>query len=78
MKIGRNDPCPCGSGKKYKQCCLQTDQQSFNPAREINEELHQLLEGKQLNSLEAMQAEAERFIQARNQAPLSEFHGLSP
>lgn len=23
--IGRNDPCPCGSGKKYKQCCLQKD-----------------------------------------------------
>jgi hypothetical protein len=22
MKIGRNDPCPCGSGKKYKKCCL--------------------------------------------------------
>jgi len=22
-KIGRNDPCPCGSGKKYKQCCLR-------------------------------------------------------
>ena len=21
-KIGRNDPCPCGSGKKYKQCCM--------------------------------------------------------
>src|SRR5882724_9128227 len=21
-KIGRNDPCPCGSGKKYKRCCL--------------------------------------------------------
>ncbi len=21
-KIGRNDPCPCGSGKKYKKCCL--------------------------------------------------------
>jgi uncharacterized protein len=20
-KIGRNDPCPCGSGKKYKRCC---------------------------------------------------------
>ena len=20
-KIGRNDQCPCGSGKKYKQCC---------------------------------------------------------
>lgn len=23
-KIGRNDPCPCGSGKKYKNCCLNT------------------------------------------------------
>lgn len=21
-KIGRNDPCPCGSGRKYKQCCM--------------------------------------------------------
>lgn len=23
QKIGRNDPCPCGSGKKYKKCCLE-------------------------------------------------------
>lgn len=23
-KIGRNDPCPCGSGKKYKHCCLSS------------------------------------------------------
>ena len=22
-KVGRNDPCPCGSGKKYKKCCEQ-------------------------------------------------------
>jgi len=22
-KTGRNDPCPCGSGKKYKKCCLR-------------------------------------------------------
>src|SRR3990167_8224280 len=22
MSVGRNDPCPCGSGKKYKKCCL--------------------------------------------------------
>ncbi|MDJ0873338.1 MAG: SEC-C metal-binding domain-containing protein [Gammaproteobacteria bacterium] len=25
-KIGRNQPCPCGSGKKYKHCCLSKDQ----------------------------------------------------
>lgn len=23
-KIGRNTPCPCGSGKKYKKCCMNT------------------------------------------------------
>jgi uncharacterized protein len=22
-RVGRNDPCPCGSGKKYRKCCLQ-------------------------------------------------------
>ena len=22
LKVGRNDPCPCGSGKKFKKCCL--------------------------------------------------------
>ncbi len=21
-RVGRNDPCPCGSGRKYKKCCL--------------------------------------------------------
>ena len=26
-KIGRNAPCPCGSGKKYKKCCYEKDQQ---------------------------------------------------
>ena len=26
-KIGRNDPCPCGSGKKYKNCCMGKDEE---------------------------------------------------
>lgn len=25
MKIGRNETCPCGSGKKYKKCCMEKD-----------------------------------------------------
>lgn len=28
MKIGRNDLCPCGSGKKYKKCCLYKKHQN--------------------------------------------------
>ena len=27
-KVGRNDPCPCGSGKKYKRCCLLKETQA--------------------------------------------------
>lgn len=42
MKVGRNDPCPCGSGKKYKKCCLPNEEKkqaeaikkSFAEARE--------------------------------------------
>ena len=31
-KVNRNDPCPCGSGKKYKKCCLKkpSEQQTMN------------------------------------------------
>jgi tetratricopeptide (TPR) repeat protein len=32
-RIGRNDPCPCGSGKKYKHCCVDKDRAAeFAPA----------------------------------------------
>lgn len=34
-KIGRNEPCPCGSGKKYKQCCLNRHQTAA-PAKHKN------------------------------------------
>ena len=31
-KTGRNDPCPCGSGKKYKQCCLRKEEEAEREA----------------------------------------------
>ncbi|MFC1717470.1 SEC-C metal-binding domain-containing protein [Candidatus Poribacteria bacterium] len=31
-KIGRNAPCPCGSGKKYKKCCINKDKLAIEPA----------------------------------------------
>jgi hypothetical protein len=37
-KIGRNDPCPCGSGKKYKKCCLQKDEEKELRDHEDNED----------------------------------------
>jgi len=32
-QVGRNDPCPCGSGRKYKKCCLPNEEASRNPWR---------------------------------------------
>ena len=31
--LGRNEPCHCGSGKKYKQCCLSKDEAAERVAR---------------------------------------------
>ena len=31
--LGRNEPCHCGSGKKYKQCCLSKDEAAERAAR---------------------------------------------
>jgi tetratricopeptide (TPR) repeat protein len=37
IKVGRNQPCPCGSGKKYKQCCLSNDEVAALAARELQQ-----------------------------------------
>ena len=36
--LGRNDPCHCGSGKKYKQCHLAADEQKAREARKKAED----------------------------------------
>jgi SEC-C motif-containing protein len=33
VRPGRNDSCPCGSGRKYKQCCLDKDEAKLREAR---------------------------------------------
>ena len=37
-QIGRNDPCPCGSGNKYKRCCLEKDQAAASAKAEAARE----------------------------------------
>jgi hypothetical protein len=32
-RVGRNEPCPCGSGRKYKHCCLGKDEVAAREAR---------------------------------------------
>ncbi len=35
MKIGRNDPCPCGSGLKYKKCCMRKPSKSKTKLKDL-------------------------------------------
>jgi|SRR5690554_2086568 len=43
--IGRNDPCPCGSGQKYKRCCQRSDQLQKESEKQSREP-HQLIGSK--------------------------------
>jgi tetratricopeptide (TPR) repeat protein len=69
-KAGRNDPYPCGSGKKYKGCCLEQDKRAesaalasaITPAEAEQEEFDPLFEGED-NLTEASNAAVD-LIQA--------------
>jgi hypothetical protein len=68
-KIGRNDPCPCGSGKKYKKCCLRKDEERIRKAKrpDDSEELFEdeIETGYELD-LEFDQEEAEPDVEERD------------
>lgn len=78
--IGRNDPCLCGSGKKFKHCCLgeENSTASSHGASGMSESLRKALKGRQFNSLEEAQAFLDQITQKQNRRQLDEFHGLSP
>jgi tetratricopeptide (TPR) repeat protein len=58
-KIGRNDPCPCGSGKKYKQCCQVNDSTRNAPARLPPEALAKAMQAAWINSQHGRLPQAE-------------------
>ena len=79
MKIGRNDPCPCGSGIKYKKCCAGKQEAGGQPSGtgEVMDKLRELLKGQSFASLEEANAFLGQYMQQRSQAPIDDFHGLS-
>lgn len=80
-KIGRNEPCPCGSGLKYKRCCLQTEQPEDHAKSlrmDLREEIHEAMAGDEPADLEQAQARLNEIMEARNSRPVDDFHGLSP
>jgi hypothetical protein len=53
-KIGRNQPCPCGSGRKYKHCCLPAQQAgpTASPANQMKVSLMAAIEKAQAQAVE--------------------------
>ncbi len=111
--IGRNEPCPCGSGKKYKRCCgsgtayaspeeifesmhdhfgqsglhddnpMDTFQEIHGTPNAATEELHKFMEylssmKHSPGSIDEFNTLAESYMNAKNQASVPSFLGLSP
>ncbi|MEX2540602.1 MAG: SEC-C metal-binding domain-containing protein [Trueperaceae bacterium] len=77
-KVGRNEPCPCGSGKKYKKCCLQGNDAAPNDATDLLDALDRIAADREFGSLEELQDVTDRLVEEQNNAPLEDFQGLSP
>lgn len=83
MKTGRNDPCPCGSGKKYKKCCLAKAEAEDFPYRRISQVYDNLVErilafvNKEID-LDLMDEALDAFMLRKGQSgPLVPFDGFS-
>lgn len=61
MKIGRNDPCPCGSGKKYKNCCLPKKEELLEGMREFEEFYASLQSNDLLSNLDRFYASLKAY-----------------
>ena len=72
--VGRNDPCPCGSGKKYKRCCLGKDAPAPGAwtAAERDSALQRLMRFSRRAELDGDRAAAELTFWGRRLARLTE------
>jgi hypothetical protein len=82
-KIGRNDPCPCGSGLKYKRCCGGTEDPPQPAAAEGNlpanvQAALDALSARQYANIEDAQAAVATATARTNSGALDDFVGLSP
>lgn len=75
MKPGRNDPCPCGSGKKYKRCCMDA---VAKPHAELSDEIAQILAMSPDLSMDDLNLVLQQRVSDLNNRPNPDFCGLSP
>ncbi len=77
---GKNEPCPCGSGQSYEECCFIRDVLPAGrmDAKAFSRSVLEILENRQFESHEEAQAFIDKLTHARNSSPLEDFSGISP
>jgi hypothetical protein len=61
-EVGRNDPCPCGSGRKHKRCCLDADRTALRLADRLERRIYELGDHVRREHRSAWEREFERNI----------------
>lgn len=77
-KIGRNEPCPCGSGRKFKHCCLGGQPRGQSEPASPIDDLIRALEAGAFANLDEAQAALQQETRGLNERPREDFVGLSP
>lgn len=75
MKLGRNDPCHCGSGKKFKRCCMNSASKQHV---QVFDDVEAMLTMNPNLSLDELNAALQHKMQDRNNQPHPDFCGVTP
>lgn len=76
-KIGRNQPCPCGSGKKFKHCCSGNNSSHPPHIQELFTEMEQVALSNPGLSMEDLNTVMASRVQVQNSKPRADLCGLS-
>jgi hypothetical protein len=75
MKLGRNDPCYCGSGKKFKRCCMSSVSKQH---AQLFDDVEAMLAMNPNLSLDELNTALQHKVQDRNNQPHPDFCGVTP
>lgn len=78
--VGRNDPCPCGSVKKYKHCCLGRNEEVKGPfpgGGDPFADLRRELGAQCFANKDEVKAFMESYMERQGQIPIEDFQGLT-
>lgn len=75
MKLGRNDPCHCGSGKKFKRCCMSSVSKQH---AQVFDDVEAMLAMNPNLSIDELNVALQHKVQDRNNQPHPDFCGVTP